>query len=73
VLHELSVRNMMDQINICDTLLKRNEIELFLKRNKTVLNHLHTAGYKKKQKERRRKQSQEKWQNIIENNEAYLV
>ena len=30
--HELSVRNMMDQINICDMLLKRNEIELFLKR-----------------------------------------
>ncbi|XP_012059583.1 PREDICTED: histone-lysine N-methyltransferase SETMAR-like, partial [Atta cephalotes] len=32
VLHELSVRNMMDRINICDTLLKRNEIEPFLKR-----------------------------------------
>jgi len=32
VSHELSVRNMMDRINICDTLLKRNEIELFLKR-----------------------------------------
>jgi len=31
-LHELSVRNMMDRINICDTLLKRNEIEPFLKR-----------------------------------------
>jgi len=30
--HELSVRNMMDRINICDTLLKRNEIEPFLKR-----------------------------------------
>jgi len=30
--HELSVRNMMDRINICDTLLKRNEIESFLKR-----------------------------------------
>ena len=29
--HELSVRNMMDRINICDTLLKRNEIEPFLK------------------------------------------
>ncbi|KAG5308006.1 SETMR methyltransferase, partial [Acromyrmex insinuator] len=29
--HELSVKNMMDRINICDTLLKRNEIELFLK------------------------------------------
>jgi len=28
--HELSVRNMMDRI--CDTLLKRNEIEPFLKR-----------------------------------------
>ena len=30
--HELSVRNMMDRINICDTLLKRDEIEPFLKR-----------------------------------------
>ena len=30
--HELSVRNMIDRINICDTLLKRNEIEPFLKR-----------------------------------------
>jgi len=30
--HDLSVRNMMDRINICDTLLKRNEIEPFLKR-----------------------------------------
>ncbi|KAG5333416.1 SETMR methyltransferase, partial [Acromyrmex charruanus] len=30
--HELSVKNMMDRINICDTLLKRNEIEPFLKR-----------------------------------------
>jgi len=28
--HELSVKNMMDRINICDTL--RNEIESFLKR-----------------------------------------
>ena len=28
----MSVRNMMDRINICDTLLKRNEIEPFLKR-----------------------------------------
>jgi len=34
--HELSVRNMMDRINICDTLLKRNEIEPFLKRMITV-------------------------------------
>jgi len=31
--HELSVRNMMDRINICDTLLKRNEIEPFLNDN----------------------------------------
>jgi len=30
--HELSVRNMMDRINICDTLLKRNEIKSFLKK-----------------------------------------
>ena len=31
--HELSVKNNMDQLNIiCDTLLKRNVIELFLKR-----------------------------------------
>ena len=30
--HELSVKNTMDRINICDTLLKRNEIEPFLKR-----------------------------------------
>ena len=30
--HELSVRNMMDRINICDTLLKRNETEPFVKR-----------------------------------------
>ncbi|KAG5338747.1 SETMR methyltransferase, partial [Acromyrmex charruanus] len=30
--HELSVKNMMDRINICDTLLKRNKIEPFLKR-----------------------------------------
>ena len=29
---ELSVKNMRDRINICETLLKRNEIELFLKR-----------------------------------------
>ena len=27
--HELSVKNMMDRINICDTLLKRNEIKHF--------------------------------------------
>jgi len=32
VAHKLNVRNMMDRINICDTLLKRNEIEPFLKR-----------------------------------------
>ncbi|EGI59943.1 Histone-lysine N-methyltransferase SETMAR [Acromyrmex echinatior] len=30
--YELSVKNMMDRINIYDTLLKRNEIEPFLKR-----------------------------------------
>ncbi|XP_032679751.1 histone-lysine N-methyltransferase SETMAR-like [Odontomachus brunneus] len=30
--HELSIKNMIDRINICDTLLKRNEIEPFLKR-----------------------------------------
>ncbi|KAG5340239.1 INDY1 protein, partial [Acromyrmex heyeri] len=30
--HELSVKNMMDRINLCDTQLKRNEIEPFLKR-----------------------------------------
>jgi len=30
--HELSVRNMIDRINICDMLLKRNEIDPFLKR-----------------------------------------
>jgi len=30
--HDLSIRNMMDRINICNTLLKRNEIEPFLKR-----------------------------------------
>ena len=30
--HELSVKNMMDRINIYDTLLKQNEIEPFLKR-----------------------------------------
>ncbi|EFN78260.1 Histone-lysine N-methyltransferase SETMAR, partial [Harpegnathos saltator] len=32
VLHELSAKNMIDRINICDALLKRNEIEPFLKR-----------------------------------------
>jgi len=30
--HELSAKNMIDRINICDTLLKRNEIDPFLKR-----------------------------------------
>jgi len=30
--HELSVRNMMDRINICDPLLKRNKIDPFLKK-----------------------------------------
>ncbi|EFN78679.1 Histone-lysine N-methyltransferase SETMAR, partial [Harpegnathos saltator] len=30
--HELSVKNMIDRINICDALLKRNEVEPFLKR-----------------------------------------
>ncbi|XP_029162233.1 histone-lysine N-methyltransferase SETMAR-like [Nylanderia fulva] len=30
--HELSAKNMIDRINICDALLKRNEIEPFLKR-----------------------------------------
>ncbi|XP_032685598.1 histone-lysine N-methyltransferase SETMAR-like [Odontomachus brunneus] len=30
--HELSVKTMIDRINICDTLLKRNEIEPFLKK-----------------------------------------
>ena len=29
VLHELSVRNMMDRINICDTLLKRMKLSHF--------------------------------------------
>ena len=29
VCHKLSIRNMMDRINICETLLKRNEIEPF--------------------------------------------
>ena len=30
--HELCVKNKMDRLNICGTLLKRNEIESFLKR-----------------------------------------
>ena len=30
--HEFSVKNKMDQLEICDTLLKRNEIEPFFKR-----------------------------------------
>ncbi|EFN80250.1 Histone-lysine N-methyltransferase SETMAR, partial [Harpegnathos saltator] len=30
--HELSAKNMIDRTNICDVLLKRNEIEPFLKR-----------------------------------------
>lgn len=30
-----STKNMIDRINICDVLLKRNEIELFLERVKT--------------------------------------
>ena len=30
--YELSVENKMDRLNICDTLLKRNEIKPFLKR-----------------------------------------
>ncbi|KAG5332831.1 SETMR methyltransferase, partial [Acromyrmex charruanus] len=32
VSHELSVKNMIDRIKICDTLLKRNKIASFLKR-----------------------------------------
>ena len=30
--HELTVKNLMDQVSICESLLKRNEIEPFLKR-----------------------------------------
>jgi len=30
--HELTVKNLMDRISICESLLKRNEIEPFLKR-----------------------------------------
>ena len=30
--HELTVKNLMDRISICEPLLKRNEIEPFLKR-----------------------------------------
>jgi len=29
--HDLRVKNLMDRISICGSLLKRNEIELFLK------------------------------------------
>ena len=35
--HKLSVKDMMDRINICDTLLKRNESEPFLKKMITVM------------------------------------
>ena len=34
--HELNVRNMMDRINICDTLLKWNEIKPFMKRMEEI-------------------------------------
>ncbi|XP_011066333.1 PREDICTED: histone-lysine N-methyltransferase SETMAR-like [Acromyrmex echinatior] len=49
--YELSVKNMMDRINICDTLLKRNEIEPFLKRmmtsdEKWITYDNHTKLYK---------------------------
>ena len=30
--HELTVKNLMDRVSICESLLKRNEIEPFLKR-----------------------------------------
>ena len=30
--HELTVKNLMDRVSICESLLKRHEIELFLKR-----------------------------------------
>ena len=30
--HELTARNLINRIEICDTLLKRNEMEPFLKR-----------------------------------------
>ncbi|GFW27791.1 histone-lysine N-methyltransferase SETMAR [Trichonephila clavipes] len=32
VLHQLTPKNMMDRISICNALAKRNEIDLFLKR-----------------------------------------
>ncbi|GFX73836.1 histone-lysine N-methyltransferase SETMAR [Trichonephila clavipes] len=32
VLHQLTPKNMMDRISICDSLAKRNEIDQFLKR-----------------------------------------
>jgi len=32
VCHDLTVKNLMNQISICELLLKRNEIESFLKR-----------------------------------------
>jgi len=30
--HDLTVKNLMDQISICESLLKRNKIKLFFKR-----------------------------------------
>ena len=30
--HELTVKNLMDRVSICESLLKRNEIEPFFKR-----------------------------------------
>ncbi|XP_029156095.1 histone-lysine N-methyltransferase SETMAR-like [Nylanderia fulva] len=41
--HELSAKNMIDRINICDALLKRNEIEPFLKRVITAVTSVHEA------------------------------
>ncbi|CAK9804065.1 Histone-lysine N-methyltransferase SETMAR [Anthophora plagiata] len=41
--HELSAKNMIDRTNICDALLKRNEIEPFLKRVITAITSVHEA------------------------------
>ncbi|KAG5313928.1 SETMR methyltransferase, partial [Acromyrmex insinuator] len=76
--HELSVK--MDRINICDTLLKWNEIEPFLKRMITDDEKWITYDNRTRKKivDKGRREATiislpQKWQNIIENNGAYLV
>ena len=45
--HELTLKNLMDRVSICKSLLKRNEIELFLKQMITYDNIVRKRSWSK--------------------------